>query len=245
MTNKRETANGRVLILVIVSLAVLASIKAFGQEPPLSRLATRNGDRATTEAVRKGGLREAAKLRGTFVTTGNPFVWDQYDVGSLAAKSKIIVIGTPTTSMCRLSSDGTYITTDYNVQLEQVLKGDLRLTANPSQTTSTSLTVKLLGGYVKFEDGTSAVMLTPGFKKMEIGKRYVLFLSDRDKTRPGDLILTGGPQGLFEITGDSKIQPHGRDIDKVKQYKDADAQAFFQTIRESIKKPTSDSCCSR
>jgi hypothetical protein len=121
--------------------------------------------------------------------------------------------------------------------MQEVIKGKVAQ--------SSTITVNLPGGRVEFEDGTSAEIRTPGFRKMENGKTYVLFL--RENKAEGDaFILVGGQQGLFEIPADgSGVNPHGLTVDDVvKQNKDKDVNSFLKEIRAAAKKwPEAPPCC--
>ena len=99
--------------------------------------------RAEIEAARRGGLREVARLKGRYVAEVNVGTWIKYDLEGLTKNSIAIVIGTPTSSTSRLSSDGESIDTEYEVRIDETLKGNLYQT----QTTR----VEMPGGRVVFE----------------------------------------------------------------------------------------------
>ena len=188
------------------------------------------------EAVRRGGLHEAAKIKGTYTVVMSPH-WDAVfaDVESLTSHSDAVIVGIPNKGTAHVSSQGDSIFTDYEVTVLQVLKG------NPRQD---SMIVSALGGLVRFEDGTTAEVVTPDFK-IEIGKSYVFFLANENVTT-GSFRITGGPQGVFELSADgSGILPKGRKIDHVVQkYKGKRLDSFLQEIHAAAEKwPDKAKCC--
>jgi hypothetical protein len=221
----------------ILAIIVLGSARARvpqSQQPQPPR--TQEEHAQLVEAVRRGGLREAAKIKGAYVVVIDPN-WDAVfaDIESLTSHSDMVIIGTVNKGTSRVSSEGDAIFTDYDVTLLQVLKGNRR---------QESMTISALGGLVRFEDGTTAEVLTPDFK-IEIGKTYIFFLSNENVTT-GSFLITGGPQGVFEIPADgSGIIPKGRKIDQVVQkYKGKRLDSFLQEIRSAAEKwPDKAKCC--
>lgn len=222
-------------ILAVALLGVIGAKAPRGQDP--QRVNNQDEHAQLIEAVRKGGLREAAKIKGTYVISINPG-WDAVfsDVESLTSHSGKVIVGIPIGSSSRISPEGDRVLTDYKVSVLEVLKG---------KTEPGSLeTVSVLGGLILFEDGTSAEVKTPGFK-IENGKTYVFFLSGRD-SKTNTLQITGGPQGVFEIPiNGTGIIPQGRKIDLVVQkYKGKRAERFIQEIRIAAEKwPDQSKCC--
>jgi len=187
------------------------------------------------DAVRRGGLREAARLKRHYVASMRASSWLKYDVESLVKNSAAVITGTPGSGISRLSSDGKLIFTDYEIKLDQVIKAD-----TPFRDT---VSVSLPGGKVVFEDGNSAEILTPHMKQMENGKVYLLFLSrDNDSKQ---LTLTGGGQGLFELSrGGSGVKPHGHSTDLLQKYKGRDATEFLEEVKAAARKyPDTSHCC--
>ena len=70
---------------------------------------------------------------------------------------------------------------------------------------------------------------------MESGKIYLLFLS-RDKDS-GRFILTGGGQGLFELSsGRHGVKPNGHSSDVLQKYKGRDAVGFLEEVKAAARK---------
>jgi hypothetical protein len=198
-------------IVILTALFVLALIftNAFTgvtQNQP-QKSPDKSEPKKLIEAIRRGGYREAAKLKGHYVGTEDPnWDWANFNLEELTKRSAAVIVGVPQTSIAQLSPTGDQITTNYTVKVEKVIKGNLA--ANKV------VEVSLLGGRVEFEDGTSAEIQTPDFERMQNGKRYILFLY-ANRNGSEIFLLTGGPQGLFELASDGKVRPHARPTEHV------------------------------
>src|ERR1041385_6156734 len=75
------------------------------QEPRNSQ--AQDDHRQLVDAVRKGGLREAAKIKGSYVITRNAS-WDAVfsDIESLTSHSEMVVVGVPIESSAHISTEG-------------------------------------------------------------------------------------------------------------------------------------------
>jgi hypothetical protein len=192
----------------------------------------------TKEALRRGGYRELAKIKGHYVANIDPN-WDLplFDLESLAKNSVGVMIGIPIKSKPQLSASGRSVITEYDVVIQEVIKGEI--------TQGDTIKVSLPGGKVEFEDGTSVELNTPGFERMVNGRSYILFLyAKHDESNA--YLLTGGPQGLFELSSNgTSIKPHGRPTDPaVKEAKDKTVQSFLENVRSLAKKwPKPGKCC--
>lgn len=225
------------LVAIFVSVAVGVTNTSRAKDPNTQQQNADDEERMLKQILREQGLKEAARFKKHYVGTQLSHGFMGYDVKSLTRDSVIVVVGTPLQNVCKLSSDGESINTEYQVAMQEVLKGKIAQ--------GSTITVNLPGGRVEFEDGTSAEIRTPGFRKMENGKTYALFL--RENKAEGDaFILVGGQQGLFEIPADgSGVNPHGLPIDEVvKQNKGKDVNSFLKEVRAAAKKwPEASSCC--
>jgi len=213
--------------LCVITFALVKIVKS--QEPKAQ-------DSSDVEAIRRGGLREAARIKGHWVGSMRASYFLKYDLESLAAHSGNVIIGSPIDSSAHLSSDGHLITTWYRIKILQSIKG--KLLAGEIVTTS------LPGGKVVFEDGTSAEIKTPDFDGMQSDQTYVVFLSPA-LNADGSFSPTGGSQGVFEIDGKTRrIKPNGDSLDAVQKHKDQDLQRFLEEIRAAVKKfPEASACC--
>ena len=172
---------------------------------------------------------EARAAGGNFVGYGHAFRTPRFnDIGEVARHSTAIIIGTAGTNRCRLSADEREVTIDYEVTVQQVLKGNLQ----PNST----VTVSLPGGRVHFTDGSTAEVRTPWFRKMQQGGTYILFLTPRGNET---YMTTGGPQGVFGLAAgvSGTVESHsGRLRDPVWQYHNRPAQDFLALVSEAVRR---------
>lgn len=220
--------------LICLSLLVIGLVRGVHSQGTQNSAEAQ--ERAIIEAMRRGGLREAARIKGHYVGSINTSHWLKYDLESLTKNSAAVIIGKPLSSASRLSPDGELITSEYQVNINEVLKGNL--------TPNEKVNLSLPGGVVVFEDGTSAEIKTPDSERMENGRTYILFLSPKKGTADS-FVMTGGAQGLFELPADkSGVKPKGHRVDLVQKYKNQPAEEFLEEIRAAIRKyPEATSCC--
>lgn len=228
------------LLVMVVMIAVTKFVPAQNQ-PQADKQPPRN-DRAgermqVVEAMRKEGLRGAAKLKGNFVTNYDPYHHQPpFGLEELTKNSEVAIVGAPTRNIrSKLSTDGLDINTEYEVVVQETLKGDL-----PAGST---ITISLPGGKVKFTDGTSAEIKVIEFTPMQSGVVYTLYLN---KNEEGIYILTAGPYGLLEMHGDGKVRSHARAKDTIViETKDKKVADFLKDARKLAKKhPSPGKCCS-
>ena len=172
-------------------------------------------------------LRSRAKRQRKVVAEASPANLKRYDeVASLANDSPSVIVGVVVSQASSLLlPNENFIVTDYQVSIQEVRKGSLQ--------PGFQVTVREPGGLVKFDDGTSAQVTLPDYwKSPQVGKTYVMFLSAR---RSREFVLTGGPQGLFEIGGDNTIVPQARPEDKLtRTYNGSSKASFIQEIRKGL-----------
>lgn len=228
-----------IVILTVLCVLTLIFTNAFTSvtqsHPQKSR--EKSEPKKLVEAIRRGGYREAAKLKGHYVGTADPnWDWANFNFEELTKRSAAVIVGVAQTSIAQLSPTGDQITTNYTVKVENVIKGNLAA--------SNIVEVSMLGGRVEFEDGTSAEIQTPDFERMQNGKRYILFLY-ANRNGSEIFLLTGGPQGLFELASDGKVKPHARPTDQVAkeiEYKSIDS--LLGELRIYAERwPKSSGCC--
>lgn len=177
-------------------------------------------------------LKAKAKGDRRFIQTENPVGPGRYaNLSALVGESAAVLIGTPQTNISKLTADGTNITLDYQVKVEYVYKGNLR--------ESDIVTISLPGGMVKFEDGSTAEVRTPGFRKMQDGKTYALFLAAKGTNA---FVPLGGPQGIFEIPTTSvtrAVKSHTLvPNDPMLKYNGMNVKDFFKELRQAVKDST-------
>jgi hypothetical protein len=189
------------------------------------------------QALERGGLREAAKIKGAYVADYDPhYDCGQFSVEDLTKNSAAVIVGRFTKKLDARLLDGKAIFTDYEVTVEELVKGDLKQ--------ATTITVSIPGGRFYFEDGTSAEHLTPTFEQPRTGRTYTIFLTTETAV-PGVFFLSGGPQGLFDIEGSSGVKSHGRPGDPgAVATKGKDRESFLKEVRDDARKwPKPGKCC--
>jgi hypothetical protein len=183
-------------------------------------------------------LRVLATQSGNYVSYAQPSMFPKYlDVNQLTAASTDVVIATAGDNICKLSADETFITTDFQVTVESVIRGSLAVGNN--------ITVKIPGGRTAFTvpcgnppclNPAIAEIRVPWFKKLIQGKQYYLFLVGASKYA-GQAVLTfyptAGPQGVFEISNGAVTSNSGRLRDPMWQYNNMSSSAFSVRVGEA------------
>lgn len=228
--------------LILFSFAVVTLLFALSFMPITSSKSQNQADRdeqkKMTEAIRRGGYREAAKIKGHYVGTVDPYWdWASFDLETLTKSSAAVVIGIPEKSSGQLDSSGEMIVTQFDVRVKEAIKG------TPLAENSV-VKVALLGGRVDFEDGTSAELQTPKSEPMVEGRKYLLFLY-ANRNGSDVYLLTGGPQGLFELKGQAGIKAHARPNDPaVKEVQNLSEDGLLKKVKDYAHKwPESQQCC--
>src|SRR5258705_639606 len=181
----------RVLIAAAICLVAVACLALSGRgsrpsQNPARQEPSSDDVMALRQALRRGGLREAAKLKGNYIAEYDPhWDWGQFSIESLTKNSAAVVVGRFTKKLDARLLEGRVIFTDYEVSVEELVKGNI----NQTQT----IILTLPGGRISFEDGTSAEQTTPSFEHPLIGRAYALFLMEQAAV-PSVFFLSGGPQ---------------------------------------------------
>ena len=213
------------IIVITVCAIAVAGRNQFGSLLSLNSAPDRTTAAQTNQ---EGRLRREARRKGHHVETWEDPQWKQrLNVKTLVKKSSLVVVGKATRALCTLSADGSQLTIDYQLIVDDVFKG--------SATAGSVLPVSLPGGLMRFEDGTLAEVRTPAFRKMVAGKKYVLFLS-ADSNGRTVLVPTGGPQGLFEISMDGTKATHFTGDLTSPPAPAQDLRSLMEEIRDAVKK---------
>ena len=240
MTNDKTMK--RVLIAGVICLVAVASLAISGRgsrglQEPASQKPSSDDSVALRKAVMREGLRGAAKLRGNYVEELDPhWDWGRFDVEGLTKGSAAVIVGRFTKKLDAHLKGSRVIYTDYEVSVEEIVKGDLKQ--------AKTIVISVPGGRITFEDGTSAEQTTPTFEHPLIGRAYALFLTE-DAAAPSVFSLSGGPQGLFDIEDSKGVKSHGRPDDPATvETKGKSRDAFMKTVREHARQwPQPGKCC--
>jgi len=143
--------------------------------------------------------------------------------GIPVSASAAVVVGTILRGKCFVTKDHTFVYTDYQVRVDQILKQD----AATNLSVGGELVAAREGGAVHFPSGHVTNFLTVGHGLPEIGSQYVLFLS-----RP----IPSLPE--YEIMFDTGYQlKNGRvyPLDDVNsRYVGVDSTAFMDEVQKAI-----------
>jgi hypothetical protein len=235
----------RVLVAVAICLVVAASLFVITTrgsrrfQTPQSPASQKQNDEATAvrDALRRGGLREAAKLKRNYVAEYDPhWDWGHFTVENLTKNSVAVLVGRITKKLDARLIEGKVIYTDYEVAVDELIKGNLAQ--------AKTVVVTIPGGRVYFEDGTSAEQTTPTFEAPRVGRAYALFLM-QEQAVPSVFFLSGGPQGLFDIEDAASVRSHGKPEDPgAVETKGKSKDAFLNDVRANARKwPKPGKCC--
>jgi hypothetical protein len=236
-STKRLLIAAAICIVLAATFLVVSGKGSRSSQPPARQNQTNDEALKVREALKRGGLREAAKLKGNYIAEYNPhWDWGQFSVEALTKNSAAVIVGRFTTKLDARLLDRKVIFTDYEVAVDELIKGDL----NQAKT----IVVTLPGGRIYFEDGTSAEQITPTFEQPHIGRAYTLFLMQEDAV-PSVFFLSGGPQGMFDIEDSSSVRSHGRLEDPAAvETKGKNRESFLKDVRQQARKwPKPGKCC--
>lgn len=234
----------RVLVATIICLVVAATVSVISTRGsrPLQQSQSPGQKQSNEDALAlrdalRQGLREAAKLKGNYVGEFDPhWDWGLFSIEDLTKNSAAVIVGRFTKKLDPRLIEGKAIYTDYEVAIDELLKGNLKQ--------AKTIVVSLPGGRIHFEDGTSAEQTTPKFEPVKIGRSYTLFLM-QEEALPSVFLLMGGPQGVVDIEDSSSVRSHGRLEDPgAVEVKGKNRESFLQDVRAKARKwPKPGKCC--
>jgi hypothetical protein len=154
-----------------------------------------------------------------YVTLGN----SQDPPGIPASLSTAVVVGTIVGGKCFINKAHTFVYTDYQVKVDQILKPDLAA----NLTVGGFVTAARPGGTVHFPSGHVRNVLNVGHGLPEIGAQYVLFLWKAIPNLPEyEILINSGYQlrsGRAYALDDANSE-----------YDDLDAGALLEKIQKSV-----------
>lgn len=151
------------------------------------------------------------------------------------ATSDAVVIGEITDAQAYLSTDKTGVYTEFNVRVDEVLKGN----NTSSLTLGSPLAAQREGGRVRFPSGRIQ-RYKPHFQGTpRVGSRYVLFLKRNDDEQ-SYFIWTGYELRAGRVHPlDGVDLPGGAtELPQFAAYKDTDEAAFMSDLRAAITNPS-------
>lgn len=211
-TQKRN----RISVVIVVSLTITAAMGFYLSK----RLQTQA--QSVTESVQSNKPQDR-RIYPKISLLDEPEWRESVSLEVLGRESKAIVIGKALRNVSRQSANGQEITTDYEVRIQEAIKGDLQPNA--------TITVSMPGGLVRKADGSLHEVRTPRVRKMQNGKTYALFLKAKN---PNDDLFTPlrGSQGIYEIPANGTRVVHlGRSPELPPADDAPEINAFLQTIR--------------
>jgi hypothetical protein len=189
--------------------------KGVGKLQELSNREAKNGDDGLTVALISG----PPELSPQGQSAAPVKVLDK-----LAAEADAVVVGVVTGKASQLTENGSFIFTDYDMTVEEVLKDNRAAHVEPQ----TSLSVTRPGGKVAL-NGREVTAIDRSFKRLAIGGRYLLFLRYIPATGAYQPL---NDKGSFEID-DNKVAALAEMPDAA--FRDEqDASAFINEIRMAI-----------
>lgn len=145
---------------------------------------------------------------------------------NLSCKADAVVVGTVTSKSSQLTDDQTFIFTDYELTVEDVLKNNAAAPLNPS-----SITVTRTGGAVNL-NGHIGLAVDHSQKPLVLNERYLLFLKFIPET---------GAYRAFNNWGDDSFMLRGGKVIQVSEsplpfgpHRIVDTTSFFTEVRTAL-----------
>jgi hypothetical protein len=147
-------------------------------------------------------------------TSADPDAWIQ----ELTSNSDAVVVGSPFNRISALTSEQTFVFSDYEFRIESILKDATGKLSNSSQ-----IVVTRPGGVVSY-DGKSLRAIDPELRLFEIGERYVLFLTRLPNT--GTYRVSG--DGAFPLRDGNVLRGNSSPIQDLQESREAHFISLIQ-----------------
>ncbi|MGZ8845889.1 MAG: hypothetical protein ACXW3C_05445 [Pyrinomonadaceae bacterium] len=154
-----------------------------------------------------------------------PFSLDAF-LAKRACDADAIVLGTPTKGTSQLTEDGSFVYTSYDLQIESVLKGNVLQPLLAGQ----AITVFRTGGTIQL-NGKRVVAEYKAAKTLEVGSRYLLFLS----FLPEKAAYAADHVG-YQIKNEKTVKLTEQKLDQTLETGN-DANAFIRSVSTAIAAP--------
>ena|SRR5215831_16975977 len=147
------------------------------------------------------------------------------NIEELAQRSDLIIVGRTLGHRPRMRADGKFITKDFSVMVQEVIKGNLR--------GGSTIVVSLPGGSQRFDDGTYIFLSPRKYTMAQDNRTYVFFLKNKGTTYAGHE-LSGGIQGQFDITNGKVEAADQLDDPVVVKYQGMTIGTFLAQIHSAV-----------
>lgn len=231
---------------IAIALLFCPPIELLAQDTPQSVIVERIKENRSTFPQWDNGpdLREKAKSQGDVardmavnedllqcLSCPSSGPGDNPRIKDAAQKSELVAIGTVTSKISSLSAKYSFIVTDAQFKVSEILKGAVDPRASDDGGNSQELTVAMPGGKVKV-DGHVVEASLSNEEGLKIGHTYLLFLKYLPASH--SYLEVHGLNG-FDITGD---QVHGlyRGIQEPSAELLTDKSAYLAAVRASIER---------
>lgn len=160
-------------------------------------------------------------------------VWSNHWAQGLSAlpvaNSDVVLIGGVLDATAHLSNDKTGIYSEFNVQVEEVLKDGTKGPIYPGRVVS----LERYGGAVRFPSGSIQTHETKGQGMPRAGERYVFFLKREDET---DFTIVTGYQlnGQTVLPLDGSVAEEGTEKYVFDKYNGFSVATFLQIVRTEV-----------
>jgi hypothetical protein len=141
-----------------------------------------------------------------------------------AARSAAVVIGTVLSSKAFVSKDHTYVYSDYQVRVDQVLKQD----PSANLAVGRGIVVSRAGGTIHFPSGRIRNYINQGEGYPAIGSRYLFFLVKPNFPEPEYEIFTGA---VYELRN-GKVHP--LDDEQLGRFDNKSEPEFIGKVEQAI-----------
>ncbi len=166
---------------------------------------------------------KARKRRGAWLDS--PDWRSPVSLETLVSESKLIAIGHIQKNISTSKQEWPWMTTDYQVKIQQVIKGDAP--------TDPVITVLMPGGMITDSDGVLFSAVTPPVTMMMNQRYYIIFLKPSEWSPTGYSPVRGS-QGIFEIpqNGNPRVISYA----KIPPSEGEELAGFLETIRGLTRK---------
>lgn len=182
---------GQISILLTVLLVVSSPVKA--QTSSGSHSAGKVSIAELHKYLREpNGLERLSEKIGDIELSDPDEIWGQDDIASMTKRSDVILIASIAGKTSHLTDDGDSIVSKYDLNAEEILKGEGLATE--------SFIVR--GGTVVLSNNHTATVHSDLSDDLSVGDKYILFLKKED----GSLVPLPGSQGALRVNAKKNVE---------------------------------------